>query len=253
MLRALWTNRKARSWAGQILLLGLGIAVLLWLIDNTITNLTARNIRVGFDFLTRAANFPISESLLPYSTEDSFLWAYGVGLGNTLLISVCTILLATVLGLIVGLARRSKHPLVGGFAGGFVTLMRNMPLIVQLLFWYALATTALPQARAALSPLPGVYLSLRGLYFPSLVFDSGAWALLAAAVVLGLGLLRLSAPWRGGPILPPAASRLGFGRCGLRRSGCLSCFSDRRSVGACRNSPALTLTAGCACRRNSPR
>lgn len=203
MLRALCSNRKARSWAGQMMLLGLGIAAILWLIDNTVTNLTARNIRVGFDFLTQTANFPISESLLPYTPEDSFLWAYVVGLGNTLLISLVAIVLATLLGLAVGLARRSKHPMVGGIAGGFVTLMRNMPLIVQLLFWYALATTALPTARAALSPVPGVYLSLRGLYFPSLVFDSRAWALMAAAAVSGVVLFRLAAPLARRSTLPP--------------------------------------------------
>lgn len=191
MISAVFDNRRFRSWGGQILLLGGFAALLLWLVMNTVTNLDARGIRVGFDFLWRRANFPISESVLPYDPSDTFLWAYVTGVGNTLAISVLAIFLSTALGLLVGLARRSKHPLTSGVAGVFVTTMRNMPLIVHLLFWYALATTALPAPREAYNPLPGVFLSLRGFYTPALDLDAMAWLMIGLVILVTLGAWRL--------------------------------------------------------------
>ena len=191
MISAVLDNRRFRSWGGQILLLGGFAALLLWLVMNTVTNLDARGIRVGFDFLWRRANFPISESVLPYDPSDSFFWAYVTGVGNTLAISALAIFLSTALGLLVGLARRSKHPLTSGVAGVFVTTMRNMPLIVHLLFWYALATTALPAPREAYNPLPGVFLSLRGFYIPALELDATAWLMIGLVILVTLGAWRL--------------------------------------------------------------
>lgn len=182
MISTILDNRRFRSWAGQILLLGGFITLLFWLVTNTATNLDARGIKVGFDFLWRPANFPISESVLPYNPSNTFLWAYVTGLGNTIAISLLAIFLATALGLAVGLARRSKHPLTSSAAGIFVTTMRNMPLIVHLLFWYALATTALPAPLQAYNPLPGVFVSLRGFYVPSLDLNGAAAALLSAVL-----------------------------------------------------------------------
>ncbi|MBN9531135.1 MAG: ABC transporter permease subunit [Alphaproteobacteria bacterium] len=182
MLSSLWDNQRLRSWAGQILLLALFGATIWWLADNTLTNLAVRSIRVGFDFLWRQANFPISESIVAYDPSDTFFRAYLAGIGNTLLISAVVIVLATLLGLVVGLGRRSRHPLVAGFAGAFVTLMRNVPLIVQLLFWYALLTTALPPPRQAWQPLPGAFLSLRGLYLPGVEVDGHGWLFCLGAV-----------------------------------------------------------------------
>ncbi|MEI1249535.1 amino acid ABC transporter permease [Rhizobium aouanii] len=193
MISTVLDNRRFRSWGGQILLLGGFAALLSWLVSNTVTNLDARGIRVGFDFLWRQANFPISESVLPYNPSDTFLWAYVTGVGNTLAISILAILLSTALGLIVGLARRSQHPLASGVAGVFVTTMRNMPLIVHLLFWYALATTMLPAPRQAYNPLPGVFLSLRGFCIPSIQLDGISIVLIglvAASTVLAAFLGR---------------------------------------------------------------
>ncbi|MBY3246096.1 ABC transporter permease subunit [Rhizobium laguerreae] len=191
MIFAVLDNRRVRSWGGQILLLGGFAGLLSWLVSNTVTNLDARGIKVGFDFLWRRANFPISESILPYNPSDTFLWAYITGVGNTLTISILAICLSAALGLLVGLARRSKHPLTSGVAGVFVTTMRNMPLIVHLLFWYALATTALPAPREAYNPLPGVFLSLRGFYIPALELDTLAWAIIGLVIALAFGTWRL--------------------------------------------------------------
>jgi general L-amino acid transport system permease protein len=200
MLSSLWYSEKVRDRTAQALLLVVVVAGLYWLYDNAVTNMTARGIRVGLDFLWRPANFPISESVVPYTPSDTFLWAFVVGLGNTLYISVIAIVLSTLLGLFVGLGRRSANPLTSGLSGGYITVIRNTPLIVQLLFWYAVATTSLPAPRDALTPISGVFISLRGIYLPSLALDGPAsllWAgaalgFVAAAIVLRRRGLQLS-------------------------------------------------------------
>ncbi|AJY45092.1 amino acid ABC transporter permease [Martelella endophytica] len=181
---SLWYSQRARSWAMQIALLGGLVLFVWWLAGNTHENLTERGIRTGFDYLWRPARFPISESILRYDASDSFFWAYVVGLANTLWLSFLSILFATLLGLVVGLSRRSAHPLLSRFAGTYVTVLRNVPLIVQLLFWYAIATSLFPVPREALNPLPGVFLSIRGVYAPALTLGPGASMLLIVAAIL---------------------------------------------------------------------
>ncbi|MBW9089598.1 ABC transporter permease subunit [Rhizobium wenxiniae] len=192
MLLTLWDNRRTRNLALQALLFAGFAGLLYWLWSNTASNLAARGIRVGFDYLDRQANFPISESVLPYDPSDTFGWAYLVGVANTAAISFTSIVAATLLGLLIALVRLSRNPLASTIAAVFVGGVRNMPLIVQLLFWYALATTLLPAPRLAFNPLPGVYLSLRGLYLPSLSLGEhgNVFLLLAASVIVGLAILR---------------------------------------------------------------
>ncbi|MBY0511952.1 MAG: ABC transporter permease subunit [Rhodospirillaceae bacterium] len=159
-------DARVRSAAFQTVVAVAAIALVWWLAHNTINNLAQRGITVGFDFLGRAARFPISESVLPYSSVDTFAWAFVVGLGNTLFASALIIVLATLLGFATALARRSRNPLARGIGAAFVETMRNTPLVVQLLFWYAMVTLGLPHPHDALNPLPGVYLTDRGLYIP---------------------------------------------------------------------------------------
>lgn len=185
MFTAIWDNEKFRSVFIQILLLGLFVGLIWWLAGNAVSNLVARGIPVGFGFLSNPANFPISESILDYDGQDSFLWAYVVGLSNTVLIAVLTIVAATIAGLFVGLARRSSHPVLRRVADVYVNTVRNMPLVVQLLFWYVLGTTSLPRAREALEPLSGVFISVRGIFLPGLTFSGPVvWVLILVACVL---------------------------------------------------------------------
>jgi len=185
MFSTIWFDRRLRSWGLQLLLLAAVAGGLGWLAWNAQANLARRGITSGFGFLEQAARFPISESLLAYDTSDSFGHAFLVGITNTLFVSSLVILFSTVLGVGLALARRSRHPLVSGAATVYLEVIRNTPLVVQLLFWYAMLTVALPPARQALSPLPGVFLSVRGLYFPKLAWSgdtTGFW--IAAAVSL---------------------------------------------------------------------
>ena len=211
MLGSFWYSTRVRNWFFQIALLGGLVALIAWITGNTLTNLAARGIRTGFDFLSRPARFPISESVLAYEPAHTYGWAFVVGIGNTVFVSALTILLASLLGLLVALARGMGNPLLSALAGAYVTLMRNMPLIVQLLFWYALATTAFPSARQALNPLPGVYLSQRGIHLPALVLEGTAVLVLvamAAGVAVALGRRRVLG--RSGMLWPLGAA-LGAG------------------------------------------
>ena len=131
-------------------------------------NLEERRIASGFGFLGREAGFEIGESaFLRYSASDTYLAALLVGLSNTLAVALIGIVLATVLGTFIGLARLSKNFLLKTLSAGYVEFIRNVPLLVQLFFWYAVITEGFPGPREALSPLPGVFLSNRGIFFPT--------------------------------------------------------------------------------------
>jgi len=139
-----------------------------FLISNTMANLEERRIASGFGFLQREAGFEIGESaFLRYGAADSYLRALFVGLTNTLLVAAIGIVLATILGTFIGLCRLSKNFLLRTLSGAYIEFIRNVPLLVQLFFWYAVITEGLPGAREAISPLPGVFLSNRGIFFPS--------------------------------------------------------------------------------------
>ena len=144
------------------------LAVAWFLIANTTANLEERRIASGFAFLGREAGFEIGQTFfLHYSAADSYLKALGVGLVNTLMVSFIGIVLATGLGAAVGLLRLSGNVLLRSLSAAYVEFLRNVPLLVQLFFWYALITEGLPSPREALNPLPGVFLSNRGIFLPT--------------------------------------------------------------------------------------
>ena len=143
------------------------LAAAAYLVFNTLANLEARRIASGFAFLWREAGFEIGESAFAYGAADSYLRALAVGLANTFKVSLPGIAFATVLGTAIGLFRLSGNSLLKNLSSGYVEFIRNVPLLVQLFFWYALITEALPAPREALKPLPGVFLTNRGLFFPT--------------------------------------------------------------------------------------
>jgi len=149
-------------------LVAAALAALGWfIISNTVANLEARHIASGFGFLSREAGFEIGESfLLRYNAGDSYARALVVGVSNTVAVAAIGIVLATLLGGAIGLARLARNAMLRALAGAYVEFLRNVPLLVQLFFWYALITEALPGPREALSPLPGVFLTNRGIFFP---------------------------------------------------------------------------------------
>jgi general L-amino acid transport system permease protein len=163
-----WRSARGRRIAYQAAAIGAALAVAWFLISNTMANLEERRIASGLGFLGREAGFEIGESaFLRYGASDTYLRALLVGLTNTLAVALIGIVLATVLGTFLGLARLSKNFLLKTLSAGYVEFIRNVPLLVQLFLWYAVITEGLPGPREALSPLPGVFLSNRGIFFPT--------------------------------------------------------------------------------------
>lgn len=168
---------RARPVLVQALLLLAVAALAGYLVSTLQRNLLERNIASGFGFLSDIAGFSIGESEIAYSASDTFKRALLVGVLNTLKVSALAIIGATLLGAILGLARVSDNPLVRGLARLYVEVVRNIPLLVQLLFLYAFVLNAFPPVEHAFEPLRGVLVSNRGVAFPSLVLEAFRWEL----------------------------------------------------------------------------
>ena len=180
-----WSDPRLRNLVWQALVLGAVAAAVWWLVDNTTRNLAARRIATGFDFLGRTAGIPIGEHLIDYDPgRDTFARALVVGVLNTLKVALVGIVLATLLGTIIGIARLSGNWLIAKLSAVYVEVVRDVPLLLQLLFWYALLQT-LPGPRQAFSPLPGVFLSNRGIRVP-VIEGHPAHGWMLGAFVLGL-------------------------------------------------------------------
>jgi len=155
------------------------------LLVNTQANLEARNIASGFGFLSLESGMPISNSLLPYSPVDSYGYAFLIGVFNTLYVAFFGIILATLLGIIIGVARVSGNWLISKLAEIYVEVLRNIPLLLVLFFTYTIALAALPIPRRSLNPFAGFFLNNRGIYFPRPIPESGFW-LVCLAVLAGI-------------------------------------------------------------------
>ena len=142
-----------------------------YFISNAVDNLIARRIASGFAFLSREAGFEIGETtVLVYSAGDSYFRALAVGLLNSFRVALPAIFFSSLIGGALGLARLAPNWLLVKFAAGYVEVARNVPLVVQLFFWYAVITESLPAPADALNPLPGVFLSKRGFAVPTLAW-----------------------------------------------------------------------------------
>ena len=176
-----WRNERVRSVAFQLAIVAVVVAIVAFFASNASENLRRQGIPVGFGFLTREAAFEIGNKLIPYSPSDSYGWALVVGLVNTLVVSAVGIVLATLLGFVIGLARLSTNWLVSRLALIYVEFFRNTPLILQLFVWWDVLRISAPPDREAWRPLPGVFISLRGVTFPVPIYQTVyAWAGIAA-------------------------------------------------------------------------
>ena len=164
--------------------LAVGLAFCIyWITGNAVENLRRLNIASGFGFLTTRAGFSISQSMIPYSAEESYGRAFIVGLLNTLLVAAVGVVFASLLGFVVGIARLSSNWIVSRIAAVYVETLRNIPVLLQLLFWYKAVLSVLPGPRQALSLPFGSNLSNRGLLLPLPEFGAGFPATLAAVAV----------------------------------------------------------------------
>lgn len=175
-------NPKVRGIAYQAVLC-IVIAFLAWgAVTNAVDNLARAKIASGFGFWDNTAGFDISQTLIGYSTTSTYGRAFWVGLLNTLLVAGIGVVLATILGFIIGIARLSKNWLVAKLAGGYVEIIRNLPLLLQLLFWYNAVLKALPGIRESIAIPGGGFLNNRGLFLPEPVFLPAARFTLLALI-----------------------------------------------------------------------
>ncbi len=170
---AWWNNAHNRALLFQILL-AIGVSVFFaFIANNTIHNLEQRGISTGFAFLKQKAGFGIIQHLIPYTENDTYGRTFIVGLLNTILVSVLGIICATILGFIVGVARLSSNWLVSKLAGIYIETFRNLPLLLQIFFWYFAVLRALPSPRNSLHIGNKFFLNIRGVYLPNPIFQQG--------------------------------------------------------------------------------
>jgi general L-amino acid transport system permease protein len=189
-----WRDPKIRAIAYQIAFVAAVAGFIAFLVHNTLVNIGRQNIATGWGFLHREAAFGIGESLIPYSPADTYGRAFLVGLTNTLHVAVLGIVLATILGTLMGLARLSSNWLVRKLAQVYVETFRNIPLLLQLFFWWGLLNKVAPGPRQAWEILPGVFVSNRGIVYPVPV-ASPAYTWVGLAFVVGIVLTFIAKKW----------------------------------------------------------
>jgi general L-amino acid transport system permease protein len=159
-----WRDERVLRVLAQIISAIVIIGFFFWMVNNVVTAANQRGLSLGFRFLDDAAGFPIGESPIPYDPSNTFAYAFYVGLLNTVKVSVIGVILATILGIIVGLARLSTNWLVNRLALAFIEIHRNIPLLVLLFLWYQAVFLKLPGVRQSIVWPGPVYLNQRGLY-----------------------------------------------------------------------------------------
>jgi general L-amino acid transport system permease protein len=174
------------GWGGfalQILFVGALAWIAYEIVANARANLEAQRITSGFGFLANTAGFDVSQALIPYSGSDTYTRVFFVGLLNTLLVAVIGIFFATIIGFLVGLGRLSPNWLLSRVAGAYVELVRNLPLLFQILFWYLAVLSTLPNPRQSISLFGSFFLSNRGFVIPKPIGHEGLTAFVIAIVI----------------------------------------------------------------------
>ena len=181
----LWHNVGFRSFLYQILVIVVVVGTAIYMIGNAQVAMEKRGIATGFGFLTEEASFAIGETLISYDSSDTNIRAYMVAVSNTFKVSVVSVIGATVLGVLIGIARLSSNFLIFKFASFYIQLFRNTPQLVQIIFWYTLVIR-LPHPKQAWSIYDWVFISNRGLImaWPA---DNVAYAWVGLAFIIALG------------------------------------------------------------------
>lgn len=178
-----WRDPEKRALIFQGVFLALVLYVIYILVRNTLTNLDARGISTGFDFLNTTTGFKISETLIEYNQSSTYIDVFFVGLFNTILVSIVGIIFATMIGFTMGVARLSNNWLIARLAAIYVDTLRNIPLLLQLFFWYFAVLRPLPNPKQALEFGQSLFLSNRGLFAPKPIFEDGFGVVVSAIIV----------------------------------------------------------------------
>lgn len=192
--RSIWTDPQVRGWLFQIIAVAVVVGLGWYLFHNTQHNLSQRGILSGFGFLDNSAGFGISQHLIDYKESDSYGRVFVIGLLNTLLVSFIGIVLATILGFILGVARLSPNWLISKLATVYIEIFRNIPPLLQIFFWYFAVFLPLPGPRQSLNIGDTFFLSNRGLNMPAPTLAEGFWPFFFA-IVLALVAIYFLARW----------------------------------------------------------
>jgi general L-amino acid transport system permease protein len=192
--RSPFTDPQVRAWAFQIVAVVAVVAIGWFLFNNTLTNLEHRGITSGFGFLNNSAGFGITQHLIDYSESDTYARVFWVGLLNTLLVSVIGIVLATLMGFILGIARLSPNWLIRQMATVYIEIFRNIPPLLQIFFWYFAVIGPLPGPRNSISLWDSFFINNRGIQMPA-PSASEAWAPFMLALLAALLLIGLLTRW----------------------------------------------------------
>ena len=190
-LSSILFNRSIQGIFYQIVTLALVILAVLYIVDNTASNMVARGLASGFHFLGVEAQFDIGMTLIDYSPTSTYFDSFIVGLLNTLLVAGLGISVATIVGFAVGIARLSSNWLVARLAESYIEILRNIPLLLQIFFWYFAVLRALPKPKQSLELADSFFLNNRGLYLPDPVFGEGGVVILysfIAAILISIGI-----------------------------------------------------------------
>ena len=191
---AFWNDPRYRAIFYQILALVLLVLFFLFIVDNTLTNLRSRGIASGFGFLNSTAGFGINQTLIPYTEESTYGRVFLVGLLNTLLVSFVGVIFATILGFLIGIARLSSNWLIAKLASVYIEIFRNIPLLLQILFWFTAVLASLPRTRDGLEFFGVAFLNVRGLYLPRPVPESG-FGFVTIAFLIGIAATIVMRRW----------------------------------------------------------
>jgi len=186
-LLSFWRKGSVRSLTYQWGLVVVIICGMFWVYDIATTNMARLGLKTGFDFLTDEAGFPISPALIDYTPKSSYIEAMIVTLLNTIFLSLIAIILATILGFFIAMFKLSSNLLLRKFGNGYVEVFRNVPLLLQLFFWYFAALKMLPMKRSSISFFDVAFLNIEGFFIPLPILEGGAefvaWAVLIATLI----------------------------------------------------------------------
>ena len=188
---AIWNDRRYRAVFYQVLVLAGVLLFGAYIVNNTLENMERRGIASGFDFLSKTAGFSIDMHLIEYKEEHSYGRAFFVALINTLLVSAIGIVLTTMLGFIIGIARLSRNWLISKLAAVYIELLRNIPLLLQIFFWYFAVLRVLPLPRQSHNAFDTIFLNIRGLFGPKPIFEPGFTAVVGAFLVATVAVIVL--------------------------------------------------------------
>ncbi|MEH6628087.1 MAG: amino acid ABC transporter permease [Motiliproteus sp.] len=188
-----WNDPDKRAIIFQVLIVALIVSFVAHIVGNALTNLETRGITTGFGFLNQSAGFDILQTLVPYDATYTFGRTFIVGLLNTLLVAFLGVILATALGFILGVARLSNNWLISKVAMCYVETFRNIPLLLQIFFWYTAVLGQLPLPKQSFE-FGSAFLNKRGLYVPSAILESGFWVV-TVAIALAIGICIYLSRW----------------------------------------------------------